>query len=552
MKTKNFNFILFTIGVLLITILCFFGMKANANILSKKSENIELTYNENDELNNENIFENSYKRVLKIGDTIDIKDIIIDRDISTIKYISNSDETITIVDNNTITALTDGESNIIYKLDDEEIKINIIVESAKSNALSNENSAGKVYFLNTQTKSLETNEAILIEGSNGEYALIDTSNISSCSSLVKKIQYYTNTKKVTLKYVIISHYHGDHIQCFNSLLDNKNIKVKNVVLKDTMLSHSTYKSKANKAKSKKANIIKTNNINEGDYLTLGNTYLYLYNTSDVFEKNKKCNKKISIIKFKSVSKKSAINSSYLINDNNYYIINGAAESNYTYTTSKIKRKTNILPDNNNNTITYYAKKVENRESCSENANSIAVLVDFEVNKKDHRYAYLPSDIENNGYPVWGAYNSSTSSIHYGTGTSYSYELNEGVLTPESKNVHYAAESKTANAIKEKIGENNLQKITIYQQSHHGFNNAKDALETLGFDKERPVNYPLYAIATLINNQAEAVTDYLQSNSYMKLYTATNKGENNMSTGIFEYGITCTITTSGDTSCVGNA
>ena len=548
---KKKNYILFTIGILLIVLLCFVGIKTNTNI---KSENSELTYTNEDELANENVFENSYKRVLKIGDTIDIKDIIFDKDISNIQYISNSDETITLVENNIITALTDGESIIIYKLGNEEININITVESPKSNALSNEKSAGQVYFLNTQTTAIETNEAILIKGSNGEYALLDTSNKvknSKCPSLIRRIQYYAKSEKITLKYVIISHYHGDHIRCFTPLLDDENIKVENVVLKDTMLSHSTYKSMVNKSKSKNINIIKVNEIKEGDYLTLGNTKLYLYNTEDVFENDKKCYNKVKIIKFKSVAKTSEITSSFLKSDNNYFIMNGAGELNYTTTSSKIKRNTNTLPDNDNNTNTYYAKKREKRDSCSENANSVAILVDFPINGNDHRYAYLPSDIENNGYPVWGSYNKRVNRVIYGTGTTYSYKVKDGVLTSGSNIVHHASEYRAAKEIREKLGENNLQKITIYQQSHHGYNNAQDALETLGFDKERPANYPLYAIATLVNNQSAAVSDYLQSNSYMKLYKATNNGKNNMSTGIYEYGISCNITESGTTSCVGN-
>lgn len=551
---KKINYILFTIGALLIVLLCFFGIKSNTNFLNSKNQNNELTFYEEDAFANENIFENSYSKVLKIGDKLDIKDIVVNKDISTIKYVSNSDETVTQVENNIITAITDGESIITYKLGDEEIKINITVESTTSTALSSEKSAGQVFFLNTQTATLETNEAILIKGSNEEYALLDTSNKiinSSCQSLVRRIQYYANSKKVTLKYVILSHYHGDHIRCYGPLLDDKNITVENVVLKDTMLSHSVYIDMVNKSKSKNVNIIKTNIIKEGDYLTLGNTNLYLYNTNDVFENNKKCYNQVKIIKFKSIEKTGDLTNAFLKKDNNYFIMNSASESNYTTTSSKYKRNINVLPDNNN-AITFYAKKRASRNSCSENANSIAVLVDFKVNENDHRYAYLPSDIENNGYPVWGAYNKRVDRVIYGTGTTYSYKVKNGSLTSGSNIVHYASEYRAAKAVKEKIGENNLSKITIYQQSHHGYNNAKDALEILEFDKERSTNYPLYAIATLVDKQKKAVSDYLQSNSYMKLYKATNNGKNNMSTGIYEYGISCNISTTGTTRCTGNA
>ena len=551
---KKRNYILFTIGILLIVLLCFLGIKSNTSLLNSKNSNNELSFYEEDAFANENIFENSYSKVLKIGDKLDIKDIVVNKDISTIKYVSNSDETVTQVENNIITAITDGESIITYKLGDEEITINITVESTTSTALSSEKSAGQVFFLNTQTATLETNEAILIKGANEEYALLDTSNKminSSCQSLVRRIQYYANSKKVTLKYVILSHYHGDHINCYAPLLNDNNITVENVVLKDTMLSHSIYKDMVNKSKSKNVNIIKTNKIKDGDYLALGNTKLYLYNTDDVFENNKKCYNQVKIIKFKSIEKTSDLTNAFLKKDNNYFIMNSASESNYTTTSSKNKRKIDILPDNNNN-ITFYAKKREIRNSCSENANSIAVLVDFSINGNDHRYAYLPSDIENNGYPIWGAYNKRVNRIIYGSGTTYPYKVRDGEIKSRSTVVHRASEYRAAQAVKDKIGENNLFKITIYQQSHHGYNNAKDALEILGFDKERPANYPLYAIATLVDKQKKAVSDYLQSNSYMKLYKATNNGKNNMSTGIYEYGISCNISTTGTTRCTGNA
>ncbi len=551
---KKRNYILFTIGILLIVLLCFLGIKSNTSLLNSKNSNNELSFYEEDAFVNENIFENSYSKVLKIGDKLDIKDIVVNKDLSTIKYVSNSDETVTQVENNIITAITDGESIITYKLGDEEITINITVESTTSTALSSEKSAGQVFFLNTQTATLETNEAILIKGANEEYALLDTSNKminSSCQSLVRRIQYYANSKKVTLKYVILSHYHGDHINCYAPLLNDNNITVENVVLKDTMLSHSIYKDMVNKSKSKNVNIIKTNKIKDGDYLALGNTKLYLYNTDDVFENNKKCYNQVKIIKFKSIEKTSDLTNAFLKKDNNYFIMNSASESNYTTTSSKNKRKIDILPDNNNN-ITFYAKKREIRNSCSENANSITVLVDFTVNENDHRYAYLPSDIENNGYPIWGAYNKRVNRIIYGSGTTYPYKVRDGEIKSRSTVVHRASEYRAAQAVKDKIGENNLFKITIYQQSHHGYNNAKDALEILGFDKERPANYPLYAIATLVDKQKKAVSDYLQSNSYMKLYKATNNGKNNMSTGIYEYGISCNISTTGTTRCTGNA
>ena len=550
MKIKNY--ILFITGILLIVLLCFLEI-TKSNLLNNQNNNVDMTYKfDETDLASENSLENVYERVLEIGDTIDINEIINDKDISKLQYVSNSNDTVATIQNNIITAITEGETEFIYNIDDEEITLIIKVESVKSNALSNEKSAGQIFFLATQRGNYGANEAVLIKGTNGKYALIDTSDntYDNCAVLINRIKHYANSQKVTLEYVIISHFHTDHYLCYKDLLNDKSIKVENVILKNTEISKDIYIEQKRMSENKNVNVIRINGKKEGYTKSLGTTKLLLYNTDDVFENNKTCYNKINILKFKSVKKTSQINSEYIYDNNKYIVIKGAGKSNYTTYSSKTKRATNKLPDSNKSIIYYAHKEKSMRDSCNENSNSIAVLVDFAINGNDHRYAYLPNDLENNGYPVWGAYNKKAERVIYGTGTSYSYTIKNGNIKPGSNIVYNAAEYRVAKDIKNKVGSNNLEKITIYLQSHHGYNNAKDALETLGFDKARPANYPLYAIATNANSPETEVEDYLKANSYMNLYKATNNGKNNLATGVYTHGIACNITVSGATSCIG--
>ena len=554
---KKKNYILFTIGILLIAVMCFIGIITNTKFFKNEKENKEstnVTYQDRDDLTNEEIAKNTYDKVLKIGDTVDIKTIIDDKDTSTLKYISNSDETVAIVQENQITALTDGKTEITYKIGEEQITVDIEVESARSNASSNEKSAGQIYFLNTQKPGDKTsNESVLIKGTNGEYVLLDTSNQienDKCPNLIKSIQHYANSKKVTLKYVIISHYHKDHYICYEPLIKDGNIKVENVILKDTNISHDIYIKLKKASQNKDINVIKINNKSEGTTIKLGNTKLYLYNTDDVFEKNA-CNKKIKTIKFKSAEEESELKNSLKTKNGEYFIMKDPNSTTYTTTSSKVVREKKSSVPKSNNKLVFYAQGETGNDNCNENSNSIAILVDFQINGNDHRYAYLPSDLENNGYPVWGAYNKTVGRILYGSGTSYEYTINDNKIVAGSNNIYNAAEYRTAKDVKEKVGAKNLSKISIYLQTHHGYNNALDALETLDFDKARPANYPLYAIATLSKNSNKAIVGFLTANSYMKLYNATNKGKNNLATGVYTYGITCNVTVSGATSCIGD-
>lgn len=542
----------------------------------KKQEATDKTANikidEGEEINNaieegQEIAEGVYEKSLEIGEKIELKEVLKTEDLTNLTLISNSNESVVSIENNIITAVTEGETEIVYQLNSKKYLIAIEVKTETSNAAATEASVGQVFFLNTHSAKVinnqkiekrGANEAIMIKGTNGEFALIDVSNqVASdgkCPSVVDQIVKYpgNTTGKIKIKYLIISHYHQDHVVCWNSVLTSDKITIENIILKEN--GRSAYNRKYNNikkvAQDKKINVIVSQTKKEGEYLSLGKTKLYLYNLSDIF-KGQKCIKS-NTLKFKAIKTGSDLQNMIKTN-NKYFIMKGAnavSDLKATYTTSTKKETISNITLNKTTAgqIVYYAVD-DNEESsiCSDNANSIAVLVEFPINDNDYRYAYIPSDLENNGYPVYGRYNSTVNQTIYGTGTTYNYKIQNEELVQDT-NFSEAREYWVAKAIRNKLGAANLKKITIYQQSHHGYNNALDALEILGFTTARPANFPLYAIATLPHSQRLYYTDFLQASSYMKLYSATNNGKNNLATGIGQNGILCNVTVSGKTTC----
>ena len=215
---------------------------------------------------------------------------------------------------------------------------------------------------------------------------------------------------------------------------------------------------------------------------------------------------------------------------------------------------------------YYAFKERKTNRCNANANSIAVFLTIKTDK-GNKYVYIPSDLENNGYPLLGEYNNVFKGNVYGNGSTRPFEdwtINNGVLTLISTNVNpvkIASESRVAKRIKEYIGSKNLDNIVIYQESHHGINNAKDAINLLNLNRKNVI-----AIIAARTNGEGAVNARLAMGyeSILSNIPSQNKistGAYKKSNGKFDsckssdsvgctnkIGVRCIITTTGKYKC----
>ena len=283
--------------------------------------------------------------------------------------------------------------------------------------------------------------------------------------------------------------------------------------------------------------------------------MYLYNVADVYSDNvKDCtgSSKVSSgtnatilegIAIKFDSKRVSQNNNVKTTDGKYIYVDGKSFPNVTFganTSLKVKSGGSGL----NNYFYGYADSIP---ICRSNANSIALLfevttskgkkaVDVIASSESKKYMYFPSDLDNNGYPLFGANNTSFNTKIYSSGSTY-YYANNGksgknrtwtftnnklVKATTPLNVNEASEFKVAKRISDKLG-SNKSNIVIYQQSHHGQNNSLDAITKLGLN-----NNKVYAVApNYTNPKSSTIMAYVISNNYTlskanKLFSGGNK------------------------------
>lgn len=153
--------------------------------------------------------------------------------------------------------------------------------------ISQQNTSGKkeistVHFIDTGNS-----DSILIENSN-EFALIDGGDLDDDE---KVVNYLKQENVSTLKYVIISHPHADHIGALDTVL--KEFKVENLIVGTGVSNTKSYEAILREAK-KLENMNKVK-VKEGEILKLGSGELKFYNT----EKNnyKDLNNKSLVVKY---------------------------------------------------------------------------------------------------------------------------------------------------------------------------------------------------------------------------------------------------------------
>ena len=215
-------------------------------------------------------------------------------------------------------------------------------------------------------------------------------------------------------------------------------------------------------------------------------------------------------------------------------------------------------------------------SCDENGDSYGILAEikFDKNSKfgdkktDKKYVYFANDLENTGYNnveptrkdvVYVDANGKNKKVKdyviYGSGAGELYKeprLGSGIIGRPSSSGSEAypvyrvySESKVALEIKSRIradnnGDDYLNKLVIYQQSHHGLNNAPDALKTLGVNRKE-----VYAI---VNRRNSFDYDYTVNRfQFQRSKYYLNKAKN-MFTGWAGDGVHCYINNKGNYGC----
>ena len=429
----------------------------------------------------------------------------------------------------------------------------------------------EAYFINTTnpSKKMYSNEAILLVTKEGKTVVIDTSDNQDYPNII-----YTYLKQIQN----ISHAHTDHyygLKYINNTNDyNNKIKIKNIYYKANTQYEikegltSLINSLKNKGIIEKVNQV--NSMPENSIINIDTqNSLHLFNLKDVFA-GLDCNFAGTTMKGYGLRKYSSNKSSsdLLCSNpecNKYYYIN----IDEPHTIKKDLEYNNYNPNGN---WYIYKKNVGAQYLCNENTNSIAILVESKTTNGS-KYIYIPNDLENNVYSPIGEYNKWIanewySSSIYGNGWYLyddSFNMINTICTSANKCVDVskykiASESRVANKIcnlltnnncKDTNARENLKNIVIYQQSHHGYNNVLDVVNTLRLNRTE-----LYSIITTSGTAfRDKTTDFNiartcaknSKNTKMRSTGSTVSGFPNNSVGA----VRCFINYDGTALCDGN-
>ena len=414
----------------------------------------------------------------------------------------------------------------------------------------------EAYFLNTQTKQHSTNESIILKTYDNKIILIDTAN-DRLEFIVDKLKQVSGSENPTIDYLIVSHSHNDHSGNLKAILNDDSITVKNIIYKKEHLYNNVYKIINGNAKPN-TDIIETTALNENmvSYNISDKVKMHLLNNKDVYSKysQEECNVLFYPIKFSS-SNRGQNN----VKVNNKYVYLNSLDPNDR--TLKFSNTIDHI-DNNQGLVNgipqrrYYAFVAERTGLCNANSNSIVILMEVKTDKGS-KYIYIPSDLENNGYSFFGLFNQTALNQGFMYGTIYSsgttfifkhtftgdyanindaWAINNNSFVDTKLSIRVAAESRVANQIRNYLG-NNINDIVIYQETHHGFNNAKDAIDTLNLNRNG-----VYSIATSTDigyNSADALT----ARSYHYVLNNTNILATSVNDGVY-----CKIVSNGQYEC----
>ncbi|MBR3132391.1 InlB B-repeat-containing protein [Candidatus Saccharibacteria bacterium] len=442
-------------------------------------------------------------------------------------------------------------------------------------------------------------ESNLIRTIDNKYVLIDTGSKNAGIRKVIKgaldnYQNGGNSGSVVIDYLIISHLDADHFGNAADLINDKNIKVKNVIMKyegttmafvekdknafdnifralkkegATLYTNGTSYKVDGEEVQKYAHYVKMNTEGTGNAVIKVGNYLnlYFYNTKDAFS-GKTCENGYVVNFTRSMSEDSV---KRLLKDSkgNYLRIDN---SNGDYPNVKVE-KTKELKTTGERSFNnyYYAYIIRNDDgsfkkvsSCSSNPNAYGVLAEIKTDV-GNKYAYFSNDIDNSGYGILPTtenvtYYSTQSGKNvtvknhkvYGNGlkelyasTDFNDIYNKKLIKNQNKTY---SETKVAFEVMDKIGSDNKKDLVIFQASHHGINNAPDAIDILGANRKDI--YVVVNRGVTMKNRVDIfgrrTYDYTFSNvvkegsSANGFYSGYKKGE----------GVYCTIVSNGKTKC----
>lgn len=280
----------------------------------------------------------------------------------------------------------------------------------------------RVHFLAFGTAG----NAILVE-SNGKYGLIDaggavSSGVNGCYNNI--ISYLLKLNIRELEFVIISHFHWDHVYCMAGqdesnfdgfLLKNNNINVKSVIVKKYDLGRGIHSSRVENFYSRLINL-SGNKINylmqDGYQVILGDMRLNLYNSMQRFginniEDNENANSIVVVLEYNSTNRRSlsyfpgdvqntnnASNVENVIAQKVASIYNSQFDlyvaSHHGYSSNNpngaIGNSTNRIQFRNaiiTNTISEYCRAVENQSSAGNAISRIYLNLKRNTNNSNH-------------------------------------------------------------------------------------------------------------------------------------------------------------------------
>lgn len=405
----------------------------------------------------------------------------------------------------------------------------------------------EIYFLNVYDKPniVETlvndpdnkngysnGEAFIIKTYDKKYILIDTGHKNEAikKNIYEELKALQKTDKVKIDYMILTHSHGDHTGNAVSIINDNNIQVDKVIIKNESKASSAYKN-VSKAIKNEGKIVKLKE--DGQTSGLGKyVEIMLFNTNDVY-KNKECHKGYRMTYTADTSKAKKINGKY-------YYFDGVDYPNIKMKSTKELVKKHDKFVNGLDNYFYAALNTSDSSDCNPNSNSLAIIIKVKTDN-GNRYMYIPGDLDNGGYDIIsinGIYGNSATRLYDKDNVKFDSKTNRFVGTINGMN-EIPSETNAAKSIKAKLG-NEIKNITIYQATHHGANNAPDAINILGIN-----NSSVNAIIPVKGDSAKSKV-FTQVRTY---YYTLSKTKKFYPGGTTKNGIHCKINNTGSTTCV---